>query len=726
MNSVTSNIILVENMLLKELSDEERLLRVVRNDGPFGYVWLFDVFKKQWPFPTEHAAATKFLAGSRPLYRLEHEDPWPTSIYGLGPRTATDEAQNERWRVVRLLTGNDRGRDVLFKDLRRSRITFVAEAEGIPRSTLENLLMRYWQRGMTRDALRPDYAKCGAPGKVRTRKPAVKIGRPRTVAPGTGASVDDEMRAHLTIAADYYLAPKKASQEQALDRIVGRFYRNPEARPGDEDELKDSRPTLRQFQYFLQRNYSHSHRFRARNGQKKYDLTARGLGGSGEQNTHGPGDMFQVDATIADVYLVSKLDRDRVVGRPTVYFVIDVWSRLITGLYVGYEGPSWIGAMMALVNMVTPKVDFCAQYDIPIDEHEWPSHHAPRTILADKGELVSCALGERIVNTLNIQIENASSGRADLKGIVERRFGIIQPIFRPFVPGYVQKDHGERGVRDYRLDAKLTLREFTEIMILAVLQHNGEKVTDIKTPAPMTTAGKGPVPIERWKWGVEHRSGRLRELDIDQVALNVMPRDQALVTEKGIRFRGGFYTCETAREQDWRSRARMKGTWSETICFDPRSLEKMYLLNRELPGGFEACELTKLSEELIDTSLFEYEEAARAAKLVETGGEERRQGRRIRLNERIEQVAKSATKKTIAAQDPDVPKSRKVADILENKQIEKAVERRSEAFDLSPGQKPPTLVPEPDEGANTDDDTDYAMKLLAQIQSARKGVDGGN
>lgn len=724
MSSIFSHIQLAERMLIKELSDGERLLRVVRSDGSF--VWLFDVSKKQWPFPIEHAVIMRGLSDSPPLYSLEHQDPWPPSVNNFGKVTRTDEAQAKRWKVVRLLMGDDDGEGLLYKKQRRARIKAVAEAENLPRSTLENLLMRHWQRGMTKEALRPDYANSGGPGKVRSRRPGVKIGRPRSISPGIGASVDDKMRAHLTIAADYYLSSKKISQKWALNHIIGLFYRKPEARPGDEHELEDGRPTLRQLSHFLKTNYSHSHRFRARNGQKKFDLTARGLGGSGEQNTHGPGDMFQVDATIADVYLVSKLDRSRIVGRPTVYFVIDVWSRLITGLYVGYEGPSWIGAMMALVNMVTPKVEYCAQYGISINEDEWPSHHAPKILLADKGELASCPLGDRIVDELNIQIENASPGRADLKAIVERRFGIIQPRFGPFVPGYVEKDHGERGVRDYRLDAKLTLQEFTEIMILAVLEHNGEAVTGIKTPALMTSAGKGPVPTERWAWGVQRRSGRLRILEVHQVALNVMPRDQARVTEKGIRFKGGFYTCKTARQEEWFSRARLMGTWSEMICYDPRSLEKVYLLNRDLPGGFEPCELMKSSEELIDTSLFEYEEVERAAKVIKARGEERRQARRIRTDERIQQIVSTATKEALAVHDPDLPQSQRVADIRPNKHIEKMLERRSEAFDLSAEPKPPPLVPESDKDGDVGDNDDYAMNFLTRIQTDQNGAGSGD
>ena len=52
------------------------------------------------------------------------------------------------------------------------------------------------------------------------------------------------------------------------------------------------------------------------------------------------------------------MDVNKVIGRPVIYAVIDVYSRIVTGLYVGLEGPSWIGAMMALDNMVADKVHF--------------------------------------------------------------------------------------------------------------------------------------------------------------------------------------------------------------------------------------------------------------------------------------------------------------------------------------------------------------------------------
>ena len=145
--------------------------------------------------------------------------------------------------------------------------------------------------------------------------------------------------------------------------------------------------------------------------------------------------------TIADVYLVSSFDRNLIIGRPVVYGVIDVYSRLMTGIYVGLEGPSWVGAMMALDNMVKNKVDFCTQYDITIDESQWPAHHLPEIIIADRGEFEGYSV-ENLINNFNIKIENISPYRGDLKGIIERQFRTINGKIKRKAPGAILLQSG--------------------------------------------------------------------------------------------------------------------------------------------------------------------------------------------------------------------------------------------------------------------------------------------
>jgi len=109
---------------------------------------------------------------------------------------------------------------------------------------------------------------------------------------------------------------------------------------------------------------------------RAYNLTGRETLGDSTQMAAGPGSVYQIDATIGDVYLVSSLDRSRIIGRLVIYTCVDVFSRVITGFAVTLEGPSWLGAMLALDNVIEDKVSFCAGYGIEITEPDWPCHPA--------------------------------------------------------------------------------------------------------------------------------------------------------------------------------------------------------------------------------------------------------------------------------------------------------------------------------------------------------------
>jgi hypothetical protein len=52
---------------------------------------------------------------------------------------------------------------------------------------------------------------------------------------------------------------------------------------------------------------------------------------SGAIDPVGPGDVYQIDSTTADIYLVNSLSAKIPIGRPTLYLVIDVWSGMIVG-----------------------------------------------------------------------------------------------------------------------------------------------------------------------------------------------------------------------------------------------------------------------------------------------------------------------------------------------------------------------------------------------------------
>lgn len=74
-----------------------------------------------------------------------------------------------------------------------------------------------------------------------------------------------------------------------------------------------------------------------------------------------------MDATQADIYLVSRLDRSQVVGRPYIYLAVDTATQLIAGIYVGLEAGEQ-AVIRCLTNAAMDKVEFCRQYGIDIQK----------------------------------------------------------------------------------------------------------------------------------------------------------------------------------------------------------------------------------------------------------------------------------------------------------------------------------------------------------------------
>jgi len=63
-----------------------------------------------------------------------------------------------------------RKNEILNKKTRMQVFQEISEIEGIPLMTVRRIYSRFWQRGMTRNALLPDYSKSGGKGKEKNVK----------------------------------------------------------------------------------------------------------------------------------------------------------------------------------------------------------------------------------------------------------------------------------------------------------------------------------------------------------------------------------------------------------------------------------------------------------------------------------------------------------------------------------------------------------------------------
>ncbi|MDR5796495.1 Mu transposase C-terminal domain-containing protein [Caballeronia sp. LZ008] len=656
--------------------------RVVTPEGAGQFVALYDIGKGQntWPEPIPADEIRRRMDPSGPSedrLTVEAADPW--SSENRPPRSGYDQSRlDSDWHLIEaLLTGPTAFRLMLPK-YRNGILNDHARLNHTTRQKLTRLLRRYWQRGLTRSALMDDRNLCGGKDKVKIFKNVKSGRRPRNNYPGL--PLNEIARQILNQAADWLLQDWKhrtyrgALEEYAQKFCVGRTALDAHGRKVV-IKATDRRfqPTARQLQHLVLRWRPHAVVKRSKLGKRKFELIGRAFTGRADQHVTCPGHAV-IDATIADAYLLSIFDRISLVGRPTVYFAIDLFSRLIVGIYVGFEPPSWVAAMMLLTNVVTPKVAYCAQFGITISEDQWPCHHMPTTLFGDKGEMMKVRAGQLLSSEFGIHIENAPSGRPDAKSIVELRFNTIQRPWGAFMPGYVDRDYDERGSRDPRQDAALTLYEFTQIIILAVLRHNAAPISDFPPIPDLVAEGGAPTPLELWDYGISSTGGLLRNDSVETVRRYVLPRERATVTHKGIEFGKYCYLCPAARDGDWHIKGR-DTRWTVEIAFDPSNLDCIYLCE---DGRFEKCTKAGTNSKYVDR-----EGASMAERNVLEDRQKANLERakdddfafRVSAKEIDNEIVKEATKKTKEALKQAGLRKPQVYDLRKTRERERAAER---------------------------------------------------
>jgi len=599
------------------------------------------------------------------------DDRYEADVFATQPRpedalsVKEREYRDKRWDLIEQLVFCEP--DIYEKDCRLQLIHEVSNSKGTTISNIYKLLDRYWRSGKSKNGLLPLYSNCGAKSKPK-EKIGFQTGR-KVLSDADYSNFERAIR-------KYYLTREKRSLTSTYEKLLQDFYTTKDDNGRLQLLTSSEIPTFRQFQYWHSKNSDIANTSKKRVGERTFDLNNRAVLGKSDYGLMGPGAQFQVDATVGDVYLVSQFDSSSIIGRPVLYFIIDTFSRMVVGMSVGLEGPSWSGLATAITNMAADKVSFCKQYGIKISESDWPCRHVPASLLGDRGELLS-KNADALVNTLGIRIINAPPYRADLKGIIEQHFRTINTNAVALLPGSVKPDMSKRGGHDYRLDATLDIKRLTQIIIKCVLYYNNHHYMESfeKSEAMMAT-GVDAIPIKLWEWGVE-TCGALRIFPEETVKFSVLPTANATVTEKGIRFKGVYYACDRAKSEMWFEKARTKKYWGVTVSYDPREMTNIYIWDDD-SKQYDTCYLLDWNSKNAGKAL---------AEIIYEQQKERLEGKRLKatameakvnLNAEIDSIIAEA--KQVSKSNPPRSKRERVSNIRENRVAERSAIQSGETI----------------------------------------------
>lgn len=477
------------------------------------------------------------------------------------------------------------------------RAALVQQASGgdpVLKRKIYRLLNTYWLKGQVPNALTPEYGK-------RTREATYKKKPGRRNAEGPqGTLISEEIRAMFDVVCrKHLLAGEKESVAGAYRLFLSAFR---EAKPDEQA------PSLKQFRYYFDTRFSQAEKSKGRHSKIGWAKDARSLTGTAKGITAGIGDCYEIDSTTANQSLVSEADPSIVVDRPTIWSVVDRASGLIVGIHVTLEPPSLQGALDALYNAFMPKKAYCAKFGIDIEEEDWPASGLPNTVISDNAELLSNKI-KPILESFGVWFENAASYRADSKGTVESSLGRLQELARPILPKTVNEIKKKKaGGGDLRLNSKLTLREYTAVMILMVLIRNKHL---LETTPPGFPISRNCSPIACWQWAREVKTFcclRSPNCTPEQLRLDLLVKRPVTVSEDGLCCEGFYYDAKEGRDLGWFDRGKgVKRPTDMLLAINPDDISTAWLFAKPNKDQVKIikCTLGRLSQAFAGMSLFE-------------------------------------------------------------------------------------------------------------------------
>lgn len=372
----------------------------------------------------------------------------------------------------------------------------------------------------------------------------------------------------------YYYTKAKQSISTAYTLMLKEKYCDGEGR------LLENYPSIHQFRYFYRKNRKMQTYYISRNGLKDYQRNNRPLVGDGIQEEFAAVGVGMLDATICDIYLVD--DSGHLVGRPILVACVDAYSSFCYGYSLLWEGGVY-SLRNLMLNVIVDKEEWCRKFGILIDRKQWDSNCLPGVMVTDMGTEYTSGNFEQITE-LGISVTNLPAYRPELKGQVEKFFDLMQSEYKKHLKGkgVIEPDYQERGARDYRKDACLTIHDFETIILRCILYYNSQRIVgNFPYTKEMISDGVKPYAASIFEWGRKQPGADLIKVSKEKLIQVLLPRTEGRFSRYGLKVNGMRYHAEGYTEE------YLKGD-VVTVAYNPENVSRVWLLE---DGTFQPFEL---------------------------------------------------------------------------------------------------------------------------------------
>lgn len=273
-------------------------------------------------------------------------------------------------------------------------------------------------------------------------------------------------------------------------------------------------------------------------------------------------ERVECDHTRIDMLVVDQQTR-LPMGRPWLTTIIDVYTKMILGFYLGFHHPCAMSVLNCLRHAVRPKS--YVKDDYPSVEHGWPVYGTPECLVVDNGREFH---GEHLADAclqLGICVQYSPPRKAWYRPSIERWFGTQNKKLLHELPGTTFSNVLEKGEYDPKKHAVISLaalREMIHIWVVDIYHQSLHRGID-------------DIPHRRWNESVAEWPPNLplKLADLDVLAGLV---ERRAVRSSGIELFTLNYNCAELAAV----RRALKPGEKTTVKYDPNDISLIYVWDK--------------------------------------------------------------------------------------------------------------------------------------------------
>lgn len=298
-----------------------------------------------------------------------------------------------------------------------------------------------------------------------------------------------------------------------------------------------------------------------------------------------------MDHTQVDYHVVINSKGWRLLGRPWLTIILDVYTRCIVGWVLSFEPPSLYSVTECIKRANRPKIRMGDRFP---EKPELVSIHGKfDEIVVDNGWEFTGTSFESAMIDMGVSVRWAPVRSPTYKAVIERLFGTLNTRLHRKMPGgtFPVAQLREWGL-DPRKDAVLTLQQAEDLLISAIGIYHQELHSTL-----------GEAPVTAWDRKVREQGGVQVIGEDSQLDRMLGARRDATLTRSGVNLFNlqyqdpaitGRLLENLARREPRRGQRKGSATAKVVIKYNPANLGQIYIW---CPGNGEFVALPCIDPE---------------------------------------------------------------------------------------------------------------------------------